>query len=178
MLLRVRFCADGSDCHHSPLPSRVRQLQLLRDEIADLEEEESAAALVRNGIESIVDLNAELAQSERDLEQMEDKVRTDTQAVNPTVPARKRMRLTLTDERRRKEDPDQWLRDVRSERRRVTEQIERSAVTELTALGDTDELPRLARELDELLHEHEADIVRESRECALGDLQRKKQVWT
>eukprot|EP00037_Helgoeca_nana_P019305 m.188028 g.188028 ORF g.188028 m.188028 type:complete len:623 (+) comp24807_c0_seq1:63-1931(+) len=158
------------------LRPRVRQLQLLRDEIADLEEEESAAALVRNGIESIVDLNAELAQSERDLEQMEDKVRTDTQAVNPTVPARKRMRLTLTDERRRKEDPDQWLRDVRSERRRVTEQIERSAVTELTALGDTDELPRLARELDELLHEHEAGIVRESRECALGDLQRKKQV--
>lgn len=148
---------------------------MLRDEVAPLDEVERIATLARNGIESAAALSTELNQLERELGQLEDKMQADP---GPS-PTRKRARLGLTDDRRRIEDPDQWLRDVRAERRRVTELLRQGKAAEVSGSGgvdDTDDLPRLARELDEMLATHEAAIVEQSRKRALDGLRHDHQV--
>lgn len=148
---------------------------MLRDEVAPLDEVERIATLARNGIESAAALSTELNQLERELGQLEDKMQADP---GPS-PTRKRARLGLTDDRRRIEDPDQWLRDVRAERRRVAELLRQGEAAEVSGSGgvvDTDDLPRLARELDEMLATHEEAIVEQSRKRALDGLRHDHQV--
>ena len=183
---------------------RAAVLRIARGQIAGASDVDIHTALQEIGLDSVEALTSELDQLEREIEQLEARVFADASspATVPNSSVRKRARLSVMDERRLESDPEQWLRDIRAERRRVASKIvegrrdNSGTAAELTienaARGDNDDddndddddddekdnddLARRARELDNLLARHEANIVALSRRRAEAELRQQHQV--
>jgi hypothetical protein len=116
---------------------REAAIELARSSDADAV---SSGVLQRVGVASADALDAELDQLEREIEQLEARVFADASSSSntPSTSARKRARLSVTDERRRESDPEQWLRDLRAEKRRIATQTDRRQRSTRQARADTE----------------------------------------